>query len=49
MMKISQNIPEILENEFLNNNDEISAFKLGYWYEKISPEIDFEKSSICFP
>ena len=47
-IKISQKIPEILENEFVNNNDEISAFKLGYWYEKISPEIDFEKSYLWY-
>ena len=26
----------------------ISAFKLGYWYEKISPEIDFEKSYLWY-
>ena len=47
-IKISQKIPEILENEFVINNNEISAFKLGYWYEKISPEIDFEKSYLWY-
>ena len=47
-IKISQRIPEILENDFVNLNDKISAFKLGYWYEKISPEIDFEKSYLWY-
>ncbi len=47
-VKISQDIPKILENEFVIKNDEFSAFKLGYWYEKISPEIDFEKSYLWY-
>jgi len=47
-VKISQTIPEILENGFVNDNNPISAFKLGYWYEKISPEIDFEKSYLWY-
>ncbi len=45
---ISKEIPEILENEFINENNNISAFKLGYWYEKVSPEIDFEKSYLWY-
>ena len=48
VLKISKIIPGILENEFLNNNDIISAFKLGYWFEKFSPEIDFEKSYLWY-
>ena len=48
VLKISKIIPERLENEFLNNNDIISAFKLGYWFEKFSPEIDFEKSYLWY-
>ena len=32
----------------MNNNDIISAFKLGYWFEKFSPEIDFEKSYLWY-
>ena len=47
-LKISKTIPEILENEYVNNNNAISAFQLGYWYEKISPEIDFEKSYLWY-
>ena len=37
-----------LEKDFLNKNDIISAFKLGYWFEKFSPEIDFEKSYLWY-
>ena len=48
VLKVSKIIPGILENEFLNNNDIISAFKLGYWFEKFSPEIDFEKSYLWY-
>ncbi len=47
-IKISKIIPEILENDYVEKNDEIAAFKLGYWYEKISPEIDFEKSYLWY-
>jgi len=47
-LKISQTIPEILEKGFVNDNNPILAFKLGYWYEKISPEIDFEKSYLWY-
>ena len=48
VLKVSKIIPGILENEFLNNNDIISAFKLGYWFEKFSPEIDYEKSYLWY-
>ena len=47
-LKISETIPEILENGFVNDNNPILAFQLGYWYEKISPEIDFEKSYLWY-
>jgi len=47
-LKISRTIPEILENRYVNDNNSISAFQLGYWYEKISPEIDFEKSYLWY-
>ena len=47
-IKISKIIPESLENDFINKNDKLAAFKLGYWYEKISPEIDFEKSYLWY-
>ncbi|MBD22790.1 MAG: hypothetical protein CL572_03905 [Alphaproteobacteria bacterium] len=48
VIKISKGIPEKLEKDFLTNNDIISAFKLGYWFEKFSPEIDFEKSYLWY-
>ena len=48
VIEISNNIPKKLEKEFLDSNDIISAFKLGYWYEKFSPEIDFEKSYLWY-
>ena len=47
-VKVSAEIPKLLENDFVDNNDQISAFKLGYWYEKISPEIDLEKSYLWY-
>ena len=47
-LEISKTIPIILENEYVNDNNPISAFQLGYWYEKISPEIDFEKSYLWY-
>ena len=47
-LEISRNIPQILEEDFVNKNNIMSAFKLGYWYEKISPEIDFEKSYLWY-
>ena len=47
-LKISTTIPEILEDGYVNDNNPISAFQLGYWYEKISPEIDFEKSYLWY-
>ena len=47
-VKISKEIPEILEKNYVEKNNPISAFKLGYWYEKISPEIDFEKSYLWY-
>jgi len=47
-LKISETIPEILENGFVKDNNPILAFQLGYWYEKISPEIDFEKSYLWY-
>ncbi|MBS92048.1 MAG: hypothetical protein CMM95_03235 [Rickettsiales bacterium] len=45
---ISEEIPKLLEEDFKNKSNIISAFKLGYWYEKISPEIDLEKSYLWY-
>ena len=45
---ISEEIPILLEEEYKNENNIISAFKLGYWYENFSPEIDYEKSYLWY-
>ena len=34
--------------KILNKFDIISAFKLGYWHEKFSPVVDFEKSYLWY-
>ncbi len=47
-VEISKVIPKVLEDSFVKENNSISAFKLGYWYEKISPEIDLEKSYLWY-
>ena len=47
-LDISKIIPELLENNYVEKDNPISAFKLGYWYEKISPEIDVEKSYLWY-
>ena len=48
VIAISKDIPKTLEDSFLINNDIVSAFKLGYWFENFSPEIDFEKSYLWY-
>ena len=48
VIAISKDIPKRLEDNFLIRNDLISAFKLGYWFENFSPEIDFEKSYLWY-
>ncbi len=48
VIAISKEIPKRLEDNFLIKNDIISAFKLGYWFENFSPEIDFEKSYLWY-
>lgn len=47
-LNVSNNIVSILENKFENQLDYISAFKLGYWFEKISPETNLEKSYLWY-
>ena len=37
-MLISEEIVEILKRDFEENLDTISAFKLGYWFEKNIPQ-----------
>ena len=38
----------MLEEEYIDNLDEFAAFKLAYWHEKFSPEIDLEKSYLWY-
>tara|TARA_Y100000589_G_scaffold325431_1_gene363334 strand:- start:1492 stop:2118 length:627 start_codon:yes stop_codon:yes gene_type:complete len=47
-MFISEEIVKILKKDFEENLNSITAFKLGYWFEKISPEIDLEKSYLWY-
>ena len=47
-LSVAENITKILENSFEENLNSVDAFKLGYWYEKISPEIDLEKSYLWY-
>ena len=47
-INVSKKIVKILENNFENNFDYISAFKLGYWFENLSPETNFEKSYLWY-
>ena len=46
--EIAQQIPEILEKNFVEFNNSKSAFKLGFWYENFSPEIDYEQSYLWY-
>ena len=48
VLLLSEEIPVLLEEEFKSQNNIISAFKLGYWYENFSPEIDLEKSYLWY-
>ncbi len=48
VLLVSEEIPVLLEEEFKSQNNIISAFKLGYWYENFSPEIDLEKSYLWY-
>ena len=46
--EIANQIPEVLEKNFVEFNNSKSAFKLGFWYENFSPEIDFEQSYLWY-
>ena len=47
-LNVSYNVVDILEKKFENKLDYISAFKLGYWFERISPEVNLEKSYLWY-
>ena len=46
--EIADQIPEILEKNFIKFNNSKSAFKLGFWFENFSPEIDYEQSYLWY-
>ena len=39
---------EMLEEKYVDNQDPHAAFKLAYWFENFSPEIDLEKSYLWY-
>ena len=45
---IANQIPQLLEKNFVEYNDSKSAFKLGFWFENFSPEIDYEQSYLWY-
>ena len=45
---VKSEIEAMLEKKYVDNSDEYAAFKLAYWYEKFSPEIDLEKSYLWY-
>ena len=46
--EIGNQIPTILEKNFIEFNNSKSAFKLGFWFENFSPEIDYEQSYLWY-
>ena len=46
--EIANQIPQILEKNFIEFNNSKSAFKLGFWFENFSPEIDYEQSYLWY-
>lgn len=46
--QIAEVIETMLEKEYIEDTDQHAAFKLAYWFEKISPEIDLEKSYLWY-
>ena len=46
--EIANQIPPILEKNFIEFNNSKSAFKLGFWFENFSPEIDYEQSYLWY-
>ena len=46
--EIANEIPPILEKNFIEFSNSKSAFKLGFWFENFSPEIDYEQSYLWY-
>ncbi len=45
---VAKKIETMLESKYVDSTDSNAAFKLAYWYEKFSPEIDLEKSYLWY-
>ena len=45
---VKTEIEGMLEKKYIDSTDEYAAFKLAYWHEKFSPEIDLEKSYLWY-
>ncbi len=48
ILKVKNEIENMLEKNYIDNTDKYAAFKLAYWYENFSPEIDLEKSYLWY-
>ncbi len=48
VQEIADQIPQLLEKNFVEYNNSKSAFKLGFWFENFSPEIDYEQSYLWY-
>ena len=48
VINVKSEIENMLEKKYIENSDKYAAFKLAYWYEKFSPEIDLEKSYLWY-
>ena len=46
--QMAEVIETMLEKHYVEDTDQYAAFKLAYWFEKISPEIDLEKSYLWY-
>ena len=46
--EISRNVEETLEAELYKSQDIQYALKLGFWFEKFSPNVDLEKSYMWY-
>jgi len=45
---VKTEIEAMLEQKYIDSSDKYAAFKLAYWYENFSPEIDLEKSYLWY-
>ncbi len=48
ILEVKNDIEKMLEEKYVDNQDPHAAFKLAYWFENFSPEIDLEKSYLWY-